>query len=44
MITNKRTYIHPETEDSLLESQNVLASSPEGSLVDLDANELIVEF
>ena len=45
MITYKRTYIRPETEDSRFEeSQCLLASSPESSLEDIDVNEIVVEF
>jgi len=45
MITYKRTYIRPETEDSRFEeSQCLLASSPEGSLDDLDVNGIVIEF
>lgn len=46
MITHKRTYIHPEIEDlQMIESQSILESSTfEGSLEDIDVNELVIEF
>ncbi len=44
MTESKRTYISPEAEDSQFCVSQLIASSPDANLGDVDVEDIIIEF
>ena len=44
MTENKRTYINPETVDSQFCVSQLIASSPDANLGDVEVEDIIIEF